>query len=126
MNFDSQKGIFPDCQLRLYDEFSQVAEEDAGQTYISSKFCELTLGSCIHFIPGEESVGIVFGILGQWIGTLNVPACTDDFSWTNDHDLGHVILLEDRKLRQLSYRQMASEYLARLSRLSPTDRQPQA
>ncbi|MFL8963946.1 hypothetical protein ACKAW1_19900 [Xanthomonas vasicola pv. vasculorum] len=67
MNFDSQKGISPDCQLRIYDEFSQVAEEDAGQTYISSKSCELTMGSCIHFIPGEERLA---SSLASWASGL--------------------------------------------------------
>ncbi|CAD0325708.1 hypothetical protein [Xanthomonas hortorum] len=115
MNFD-KKGIDPDCKIRLYDEFSVIDNEDREQTAISERFCKGTAGSCIHFLPGEESVGIVFGILGQWIGTLNVPARTDDFDWIGEHDLGHAVLLEGKKLRRLSYRQLAGEHLARLGK----------
>ncbi|EKQ58376.1 hypothetical protein WS7_21400 [Xanthomonas citri pv. malvacearum str. GSPB2388] len=116
MNFDPSKGIDPDCKIRLYDEFSVIHNEDREQTAISERLCKDTAGSCIHFLPGEESVGIVFGILGQWIGTLNVPARTDGFDWIDEHDLGHAVLLEGRTLRQLSYRQLAREHLARLGK----------
>ncbi|MCC8531914.1 HNH endonuclease [Xanthomonas phaseoli] len=116
MNLKKDEDIDPDCKLRLYDEFSVNDEEDTEQTAISARFCKDTAGSCLHFLPGEKSVGIVFGILGQWIGTLNVPARTDGFDWIGGHDLGHAVLLEGGTLRQLSYRQLAREHLARFGK----------
>ncbi|MFA8631404.1 hypothetical protein QT937_021890 [Xanthomonas campestris pv. campestris] len=116
MNLKKDEDIDPDCKLRLYDELSAIDNEDSELTAISESFCKETAGSCIHFLPGEESVGIVFGILGQWIGTLNVPARTDGFDWIDEHDLGHAVLLEGRTLRQISYRQLAREHLARFGK----------
>lgn len=107
-------GIFSHFRLRLYDEFSSIDPLDARQTMLDKNFCGSINGSCVMVIPGPSSVGFVVGILGHWIGTLNVPANTNDLPIEDDHDLGHVVRIDAGKMRRLSYRQLAAETLAAL------------
>lgn len=111
MNFSSQskREDFEGFSLRGYDEFSPVQVEDKEQIELLSFFCQMVKGSCVITQLGPSNVVFSVGILGKWIGSLNVPAVTDSFPLEGDHDLGHVVLLCDGKMSELSYRQLASD-----------------
>jgi hypothetical protein len=100
-------------RLRLYDEFSPIAEQDKQQVMLDSKFCSDIQGSCVIAIPGEVSIGFVFGILGKWIGTLNVPADTSRLPCQGDFDLGHIVKIESGAMIRMSYRELARHALAK-------------
>jgi hypothetical protein len=100
---------FKDFELRGYDEFSPIANVDKQQKEMDTFFCQLIKGSCVIAIPGPQNVGFVVGILGKWVGTLNVPATTDSFPFDDEYDLGHVIALRDGKMIRMSYRQLAKD-----------------
>lgn len=111
MNFssESKREDFANFGLRGYDEFSSVDEVDKEQSELLGLFCQLIKGSCVIAEFGPSNVVISVGILGKWIGSLNVPAITDSFPLEGVHDLGHVVALCDGKMTTLSYRQLAKD-----------------
>jgi hypothetical protein len=93
--------------LRGYDEFSRIEDADKREMELQSFFCRMIKGSCVIAIPGPQNVAFVVGILGKWVGMLNVLAVTESFPVDGEHDLGHVIALTKGKLTRMSYRQLA-------------------
>ena len=100
--------------LAGYDEFSPVNTGDMGQNRCDRLFCQLISGSCVMAVPSSRNVIFTVGVLGGWVGTLNVPAITDSFPNEGLHDLGHVIALQERKITRMSYRQLAGQMLVAL------------
>jgi hypothetical protein len=76
---------------------------------MDSFFCQLIKGSCVIAIPDPENVGFIVGILGKWVGTLNIPAVTESFPVDGEFDLGHVVALHDGEMTRMSYRQLARD-----------------
>lgn len=111
MNFDSTstREIFEGFGLRVYDEFSPIEEVDAEQKELDSLFCQLINGSCVIVGLGPMNVVFIVGVLGKWVGTLNVPAITESFPVEGEHDLGHVVILHNGKMTRISYRQLAEK-----------------
>ncbi|UZR28055.1 hypothetical protein [Methylococcus mesophilus] len=111
MNFSASttRDSFAGFGLRGYDEFSPIEEADAQQKELDSFFCQLINGSCVIAGLGPQNVVFVVGVLGKWIGTLNVPAVTESFPVEREHDLGHVVVLRDGGMTRMSYRQLAAD-----------------
>lgn len=111
MNFssESKREDFENFGLRGYDEFSPAEKADKEQNELLSLFCQLIKGSCVIAGLGPSNIVISVGILGKWIGSLNIPAVTDSFPLEGGHDLGHVVALCDGKMATLSYRQLAKD-----------------
>lgn len=111
MNFDTSMSPddFKGFGLRGYDEFSPIADIDSRQKEMDSFFCQLIKGSCIIVIPGLENVSFIVGILGNWVGTLSIPAVTDSFPMDGEFDLGHVVALQDGQMSRISYRQLVQD-----------------
>ena len=109
MNIDSSTShaSFEGFEIRGYDEFTQIEEKDQTHARLDKFFCQIIAGSCVLTIPGPQNIGFVVGILGKWVGTLNVPAITESFPFEGEHDLGHVVLVEDGRVSTMSYRQLA-------------------
>jgi len=118
MNFStkSKREDLSGFGLRGYDEFSPAEKADKEQNKLLAFFCQAIKGSCVIAGLGPSNVVISVGILGKWIGSLNVPAVTDSFSLDGEHDLGHVVLLRDGKMKRLSYRQLAKDVYEFISR----------
>jgi hypothetical protein len=108
MNFDSaQNPDFKAFRTQVYDEFIQPSAADQQQFAMDEAFCKLVKGSCVYFVPGPVNLGIVVGVLGKYLATLNVPAQTNEFPFSDENDPGHVVLLEKGKMERISYRQFA-------------------
>lgn len=118
MNFDpktSTREEFKGVGLKAYDEFTTANEQDSQQRATDELFCSIVNGSCVQFIPGPENIGIVVGILGKYVATLNVPANTDEFPFSEENDLGHVVIIENGVVERISYRNMAKRAYDALS-----------
>ena len=55
-------------------------------------------------MPGYDCFGVALGILGAFVAMVNVPANTDSFPRYGLFDMGHVLAIEDRKLKRYSWR----------------------
>ncbi|WP_439821950.1 hypothetical protein ACSPX5_14025 [Pseudomonas sp. HLG18] len=106
-NPTSKKNDFSGLGLKVYDEFTSANEKDLEQYALDKSFCEIVQESCVYFIPGPKNLGIIVGILGQYVATLNVPANTIDFPFTEPYDLGHAIVTESGEAKRISYRELA-------------------
>ena len=51
-----------------------------------------------------DKIIIAVGILGHLIGVIACPANCDAFPKSGDHDLGHVAVLNDKRLQTMSFR----------------------
>ncbi|WP_155734179.1 hypothetical protein [Pandoraea pnomenusa] len=98
---------FKGFRIQVYDEFTQPSEVDQQQFAMDEACCRLVKGSCVYFVPGLVNLGVVVGVLGKYLATLNVPAKTDEFPFSDENDLGHTVLLEDGQMERISYRQFA-------------------
>jgi hypothetical protein len=68
-------------------------------------------GSFLVFTPGPANLGIFGGVLGEYLGMLNVPADTTDFPRTGHHDLGHVIVVANGKVHRGSFRVLIQQFM---------------
>lgn len=61
--------------------------------------------SVVGFIPCQGDKMLFFvGILGTFVGLLNMPADTAKFPIADQHDLGHVVVLKRSGLIRMSFR----------------------
>lgn len=111
MNFDlnSQKKDFEGFGLKVIDELHPPEEKDTEQLAVEKFFCQIIEGSCVYFVPGPVNIGITVGILGQFVATLNVPANTEKFPFSDQNDLGHAVIIENGRLQRISYRALAKK-----------------
>ena len=63
--------------------------------------------SVVGLIPTRSSVIVFVGVLGIYVGLVNVPADTSEFPLDGTHDLGHVMALRDGKIERQSLRDAA-------------------
>lgn len=116
MNLDLSPNLeeFDSFQIRVYDEFTPPSEADQQQFTMDEAFCKSVKGSCVYFIPGPINIGIAVGVLGKHLATLNVPAKTDEFPFSDENDLGHAVLLENGQMERISYRKFARRVYEKL------------
>lgn len=118
LNASTTRESFAGFGLRGYDEFSPIEEADTQQKELDSFFCQLIKGSCVIAGLGPQNVVFIVGVLGKWVGTLNVPAVTESFPVEGEHDLGHVVALHEGGMTRMSYRQLAADAYGILSQKS--------
>lgn len=101
-------------KTRVYDQFTVPNKKDKAQFDTLKYLCKFVNGSFVLVTPGPRNVGFVVGVLGDMVGTLNVPAITKEFPRFDDHDLGHAVVLQKGNVFRMSFRallQKAHEHL---------------
>jgi hypothetical protein len=88
----------------VYDPFSGPEEKDRTEFQAQEFLCKFVNGSCVLAMPGPRNVGFTVGVLGQFVGMLNVPANTRNFPTDADYDLGHAVVLQKGRVFRMSYR----------------------
>ena len=114
-SLDEAKRALASTQLRGCFEYMPVEQKDALDVQRDQLMCATIDGSVVAVIPTTGSLIFTAGILGQWVGTLNVPATTDAYPNEGDHDLGHVVLLVDGHTEHISYREFAKRVYAKVT-----------
>lgn len=84
---------------------------------IQEWICESILGSVVVLAPTSTSLRVFVGVLGMYLGMVNVPADTSCFPRTGDFALGHACILSNGNVLRWSFRRL----LERLA-LSPDGR----
>lgn len=85
-------------------EFFNIEEKDKNTTEMYEYIAKYIQGSFVLFVPGPINIGIVVGTLGKLTGVLNCPANTDNFPLFDEHDLGHIVIIENGKVTRKSFR----------------------
>jgi hypothetical protein len=63
-------------------------------------------------IPHNHSISFHVGIVGMYIGSMIVPAKTNELPLDGDHDLGHAIVLAPGAMERLSLRALVLDFQA--------------
>jgi hypothetical protein len=116
-NNEEFKAITSDNPTLVHDAFMPVKEGDRVPHSVISSSCNCLRGSVVLIVPGPANVVISVGVLGNYVGSINMPADTTKFSWTVDYDIGHCLVVVDRQLEIVSFRDYLASYAAKLESL---------
>jgi hypothetical protein len=67
--------------------------------------------SIVGLVPTSGSLAIFVGILGYYMGMVNVPADTKDFPNEGDYHWGHVICVQQGLLKRASFRRTLEKFV---------------
>lgn len=113
MNFDLKTSKLEDFignNLIVHDGLMPpLTENSSHQERLLRFLCDAISGSCILILPGHKNIGFIIGVLGAYMGKIDVPIIADHLPIDNEYDLGHVIELCDRKMRRRSFRALLQE-----------------
>lgn len=109
------KKAFANSEVRGFFEHMPIPDGQERFVKRDQALCETVAGSVVIAIPTKGSVVFMVGILGQWVGMLNVPADTRRYPKEGLHDLGHAVLLVDGKTERVSYREFLRRALEVMS-----------
>lgn len=87
--------------LRVDGYFS---EPTIGILRVVREFCSAVKGSVVVLMPGDGCFGVAVGILGQYVGMVNVPANTVSFPNHGDYRWGHVVAIVKGEIWRSSWR----------------------
>ena len=65
-------------------------------------YCASVNGSVIVLMPGGGCFGVAVGLLGQYLGMVNVPANTKAFRNEGDYVWGHVMTVVNKRIMRCS------------------------
>ncbi|MES2822491.1 MAG: hypothetical protein V4732_02740 [Pseudomonadota bacterium] len=87
---------------RVDSRFSKTEEEPLK---IFRLLCEaVEPSSIVGLIPGPSNFGVFVGVLGNYIGTINVPANSEHFPNEGRYELGHIICPQNGNLVRVSFK----------------------
>lgn len=104
VNAASLTDIRPD--VRMWSRFESVDGKSAAEAEhlnILRAMTESAGGSCVILLPGPDSFGVVVGVLGDFMGMINMPANTTGFPNSGDYQMGHCIFLQDGQMVRRSF-----------------------
>lgn len=67
--------------------------------------------SIVGFAHSDDRFGAFVGILGEYIGTIHVPAVMEAFPMDGEHQMGHVIQLQRPGFARVSMKQALESFL---------------
>lgn len=110
MNFQrSDPGGHEGVEARVDDRFRESTVEDA---QIFRALCKASEPhSIVAFAHSNDRFGIFVGILGEYIGTICVPAAMEAFPKDGKHEMGHVIQLQRPGFTRVSMKRALESFL---------------
>ena len=100
---DALQAIARKVKARIDCYLHETPSERDWKLLVLRKFCSNVDGSVVVLLPGPNSFQITVGILGQFIGTISVPANTKHFPNEADYHWGHVMVLTNKTLSRCSW-----------------------
>ena len=98
--------------VRLYTRFQDPETlPDPSDYQLFKAAIELSGCSCVLMLPGKDCFGVVVGVLGEFMGMINIPANTTGFPNEGAYSLGHCIFLQEGKVKRMSFRHLCNKLL---------------
>lgn len=94
-----------DVTLRLYDQFSEVSDEDRAKLVVIREIYRSTSASGVIFGHGPSNLVVIVGVLGQYLASLNVEADMEVLDLSAEFDWGQVVFIQGGQLHHASLRQ---------------------
>lgn len=105
--------------VRLYTRFQDPKElPDPSDYQLFKAAIELSGCSCVLMLPGKDCFGVVVGVLGEFMGMINIPANTTGFPNEGAYSLGHCIFLQEGKVKRMSFRHLCNKLLEEMEKSS--------
>jgi hypothetical protein len=110
MNFQSShpnghEGVEP----RIDDRFNESPNEEV---QIFRALCKASEPySIVGFAHSNNRFGIFVGVLGDYIGTIHVPAVMEGFPTHGEHQMGHLIQLQRPGFTRVSMKRALESFL---------------
>jgi hypothetical protein len=107
---------------RVYGPFTAVSElngRQAEELELEKIVCSAIEGSCIVVAPGPTNLAVYVGLMGMYMGMINVPADTSDFPRVGDYDGGHAFIVSNGHVLRWSYRRLLTRLLGKVDSPSP-------
>src|SRR5262249_1859951 len=96
-------------EARVDDRFSESNNEDI---QIFRALCKASEPySIVGFAHSNDRFGVFVGILGDYAGTIHVPAAMEGFPKDGEHEMGHVIQLHRPGLTRGSMKQTVESFV---------------
>ena len=94
------------------DKYLAEAPDDPNSLLVWLRaFCSSVKGSVVVLMPTRASLEVGVGILGQFLGFVNVPANTTRFPKHGDYEIGHVLAVIGKKLERCSFMDGAMRWM---------------
>lgn len=103
-------NTFANCGIKFCDRFHPDAG-DVAAAGIYRTLCECINRSLFIAIPHHSSISFHVGVVGAYIGSMIVPAKTDQLPTGGEHDLGHCIVLGPGTMERTSHRHLLHDFL---------------
>ena len=81
----------------------EVSEESDPILFCLRSFCSELEGSVVVLMPGHDCFRVAVGILGLYVGMVNVSANTAEFPNQGDYRWGHLLAVTGKKLERCSW-----------------------
>jgi len=101
LNFDGN-GEQPKCNARVFDKLLIGQDKASKKMKALIQACELMKASCVLLVPGDDSFGVAVGILGQFVGFINVPSRSENLKRDDLYKMGHCIYLQQDEIVRMS------------------------
>jgi len=110
MNFDpSSPSGHQEVEARIDDRFNEHPGEEVR---VFRALCAASGPySMVGFAHSHDRFGIFVGILGDYMGTIHVPAVMEGFPNDGEHQMGHVIQLQRPGFNRVSMKQALESFL---------------
>lgn len=110
-----RRGTLQKSQIKVCDRFHQDSH-GSGPAVLYRAMCEGIPCSLFIAVPtAGKSISFHLGIVGEYIGSMDVPARTDDLPIDGDHDLGHVLILGPGNMERVAFRAFAADFHSALT-----------
>ena len=90
--------------LRTDDYLREAPSDPDSEILWIRMFCSSVKGSVVILMPGHDCFGVAVGLLGQYVGMVNVPALTKSFPNEGDYAWGQAIMVVDKTLRRCAWK----------------------
>lgn len=102
-------------RTRIFEWFNTDLSPEQGEEFgVQQGICSTVKGSLLVFVPSRKYLRVFGGILGEYLGMLNVPADTANFPRSDDHDLGHAMVVSNGHVLHWPYRRLLGRMLQEL------------
>lgn len=108
---DEIKRTFENCEIRFCDRFHPDSNPTS-EARIYQTITKSLQRSMFITIPHPSSISFHVGVVGVYIGSMSIPAATDQLPFDEEHDLGHCIVLGPGDMQRLSCRALLGEFLS--------------
>lgn len=104
-----------DIETLVDNRFSDDKNE---QLQIFRALCKAVGGcSIVGLVPTSKTLSVFVGVLGYYMGMVNVPANTDSFPNEEEFDLGHVICPQNGMLIRTSFRRALQKLMESMKKV---------